>query len=85
MQGNKNAFQSKATFRLPIESQTLKIWPWNDLDLGMTLTSDKLSQVKLMSRCQISIFHEMTLTLTQQPWYDLDLIYDLQLRYVKLS
>ena len=34
---NKNAFQSKAHSRLPIETQTLTILPWNDLDLEVTL------------------------------------------------
>ena len=32
-------FSRRPTSRLPIESQTLTIWPWNDLDLGMTLIS----------------------------------------------
>ena len=47
---------------LLIESQTLTIWPCNDLDLGMTftlfmtLTSDKSNQVKLMSRSRSSHF-----------------------------
>ena len=42
----------RPTSRLLIESQTLTIWPGNDLDLGMTLTSfmtltsDKSNQVK---------------------------------------
>ena len=68
-------FSGRPTSRLLTESWTLTIWPWTDLDLAMTmasfmtLTSDKLNQVKLMSRCQISISHEMTLTLTQWPWY----------------
>ena len=46
----------RSTSRLPIETQTLKISHWNDLDLGitlttfMTLTTDKGNQVKLMPR-----------------------------------
>ena len=32
-------FSRRPTSRLLIESQTLTIWPWNDLDLGVTLTS----------------------------------------------
>ena len=43
------SFSWRPTSRLPIESQTLTIWPWNDLDLGMTLTSNKSNQIKLMS------------------------------------
>ena len=41
---------------LPIEIQVLTIWPWNDLDIGIILTSFiyltlyKSNQVKLMSR-----------------------------------
>ena len=69
-------FSRRSTSHLLIESQTLTILPWNDLDLGVTLTSfmtltwDKWNQVKLMSRCQISIFHEMILTLTQRSCQD---------------
>ena len=54
---------------LQIETQILTIWPWNNLDLGMTLTSfvtltsDKSNQVKLMSRYQNWYFL----------WDDLDL------------
>ena len=55
-------FSWRPTSCLLIESQTLTIWIWNDLDLGMTLTSDKSNQVKPMPRKKISIFHEMTLT-----------------------
>ena len=42
-------FSQRPTSHLLIESQTPTIWPWNDLDLGvtftsfMTLTSDKLN------------------------------------------
>ena len=32
-------FSQRPTSCLLIESQTLTIWPWNDLDLGVTLTS----------------------------------------------
>ena len=39
-------FSQKPTSCLLIESQTLKIWPGNDVDLGVTLTSDKSNQVK---------------------------------------
>ena len=66
-------FCRRPTSHLLIESQTLTISPWNDLDLGVTLTSfmtstsDKFNQIKLISRCKISIFHDMTLTLTQRP------------------
>ena len=58
-------FSRRPTSRLPIESQTLTIWPWNNLDTGvtmtlfMTLTSNKLNWCP---GSQISIFHEMTLT-----------------------
>ena len=34
-------FSRKPTSRLPTEGQTLTIWSWDDLDLGMTLTSFK--------------------------------------------
>ena len=50
------SFGQRPTSRLLIESQTLAIWSYNDLDLGltltlfMTLTSYKSNQVKLMSR-----------------------------------
>ena len=33
-------FSGRSTFRFPIESQTLTIWPCNDLDFQMTLTLD---------------------------------------------
>ena len=92
-------FQSKGpTSRLLIEKSThLQFGPWNNLnlwyalDFGVTLTlfydltSDKLKlSLKLMTRfAKLAFFHEITLTLTQWPWYDLDLIDDLDLRQVK--
>ena len=43
-------FSRRPTIRLPIESQTFTIWPWNDLDLydfdliyGLDLRKVKLS------------------------------------------
>ena len=45
-------FSWRFTSCLSIEIQTLKIWPWNDINLGMTLTSDKSNHIKLMSRWQ---------------------------------
>ena len=51
---NKNAFQLKS--HLPLaDRKSNTIWPWNDVDLGMTLmpfmtlTSDKSNQAKLLS------------------------------------
>ena len=85
---NKNVFQLKT--HLPLanrKSNTYNLtleWPWPCYYLNLIDELD-LRQVKLMSRCQISIFHEMTLTMIQLPWYDLDPIYDLDLRQVKLS
>ena len=71
---NKNAFQLKA--HLPLANRKLKTynltleWPWPWCNLNLIDDLD-LRQVKLMSRCQINIFHEMTLTLTQWPWPNL--------------
>ena len=62
---NKNGFQSKA--HLPLvdrKSNTYHLtleWPWPWYDLGLIYDLD-FRQVKL-------IFHEMSLTLTQWPWY----------------
>ena len=85
-------FSQRPTPHLLIESQTLTIWLWNDIDLGVTLTlfmtftSDKLKPSQTDAQVdKLVIFHEMTLTLTEWPWYDLDLIYYLDLRQVKPS
>ena len=71
---NKNAFQSKAHLpladRKPNTCNLTLEWPWPWCNLNLIDDLD-LRQVKLMSRCQISIFHEMTLTLTQWPWPNL--------------
>ena len=48
-------FSRRSTSHFLIESQTLTIWPWNDLDLGMTLTSDKSNQVKLILKLDLDM------------------------------
>ena len=79
---NKNAFQSTAQLMLADrKSNTYNLtseWPWLWCNFNIIDDLD-LTQIKLMSKWQISIFLEMTLTLTQWPWHDLDL------RQVKLS
>ena len=57
-------FSRRPTSRLPIESQSLTIWPWNNHDLGMTLPlvwpwpylwpwpQTSQTKLKLMSRFQ---------------------------------
>ena len=88
----KMPFSWRPTYCLPIEIQILTIWPWSDLDFGMTLTlfmtlaSDKSNQVKTeVQIAKLAFFHDMTLTFTQWPWYDFDFVYDLDLRQVKPS
>ena len=74
-------FSRRPTFHLSIESQTLTIWPCNDFDndiddIDIIYELDLTTSKTNLNWCpgnQISIFHEMTLTLTQWPWCDLDL------------
>ena len=67
---NKNAFQSKA--HLPLanrKSNTYNltlVWPWPHLWPWPQTSQTKLNWCP---GSKISIFHEMTLTLTQWPWY----------------
>ena len=67
---HKNAFQSKAhlpladrksnTYNLTFEWPWPHLWPWPQTSQTM---------LNWCPGSKISIFHEMTLTLTQWPWY----------------
>ena len=64
-------FSQRPTSHLPIESQTLTmpltlVWPWPYLWFWPQTSQTKLNWYP---GNKISIFHEMTLTLTIWPWY----------------